>query len=163
MWIRAFIHHIFVMILLFPAYNPPSPNNGFPLHSEYKTNAFIRYKKFQMIWIHRYDWELILHCFDSGIHQSFKILTITSTSGDGAFASTWNVLLSDLCQDGSFLTFRPLLSVNFSEISTLPICPRSTTRHFYPLSMLYFSSLYILLPSHYAACLTVCLLSFIRM
>lgn len=55
-------------------------------------------------------------------HSSLlKILTFTSTSGGGAFASTCNLLLSDLCHDGSFLTFRPLVRVNFSNISTTPL------------------------------------------
>lgn len=33
-WLRVLINHVFVIILSLPAYNPSSPRNGFPLHSE---------------------------------------------------------------------------------------------------------------------------------
>lgn len=163
MWIRALINHILVMILLLP--NLSSPNNGFPLHSEYKTNAFIRYKKFQMIWIHRYDCELILHYFYSGTHQSFKKSSHSPVLLEMEPLHPPEICFSVISATMALSWHSGLCSVSTSlrRFPPLPICPRSTTRYFYPLALLYFSSEHILPPSYYAACSTVCLLPFIRM
>lgn len=98
------------MILSLPAYNPSSSTMACHYTQNRKQIPFSGIRS--SMWSGPIDvvmnWSYTM--FTLAHISLLKILTFTNTSPDGVFASTWCLLLSDLCLSGSFLAFRPLLN-----------------------------------------------------
>lgn len=141
-WMRALTDHIHVCNHpVPPSYHPSSSYNGFPLRSEYKTNAFARCQKFHVIRTHRCGCDLILHYFYPDTYQSFwNPNEFTNISADGDFVVPLRRLLGDPCH-GWLLRGTQGLSLTVSS-GEHPAIPAGSTTAVTPLCPPCFTSLH---------------------